>query len=848
MSTVWFLTWSVLAEVATVFAVKPSAHEAVTFLVNSRRAGRVASGPATLEEYCAGGGGNSLEKGAKVEADWNGYGTYYSGKVTESEEGKVTIHYDDGFDETIEDDDGDGEFSRVKPTETSSKTKGKPKDDPACEMKDFVGKVKEKVNEIASDMAMWAANKQAEASGKKKKPKSSDYKPPPPEAEQAQKASVGAPAPASYVAAAPDSETEYVIPDDASAEQKSQLQKLIDRLKALDDEIKAVGADVDFNDLALQKEMEADGAMAGKSDPIDDLIAKYTARIEEREIELEKLKARRAKQEKALAAYGADSISLDSIADAVEDLDSDLAKVREKRDELEKRGKLDEELGHLIKELLKSGGKIKSKFDALREADRKSQARKEALAVGEGLSDEVSQAASDMEAADAEVLAAAKDLQKDIGDLNEKSSKMETDLHPHGAKWWRYRYEHSFVEALVMVLVTILMVLWEKVVLEVRMHSYGVEDFESKVSQGTMVAHWIEHLALELMACTLVFLTVFGLAQSYFFELLPIWLPESKQLHLPTTGEEYSRLALDICGILFTAVVLYYLLAYAIVSAAQKQIAAWAKAGTAVTRQGVGKTKTMGFNALKDLTSMSEYFIHHVQKQPKVFQAALEESEKQARDMNMDVDGKKMNIAAFPFWKYLRVTVRYTLDGMTMFGWWMWLLICITFAVLMLLHYFAHIGYVRVTIVFLIILFFFGSFMLYFMKSAESFLANHSEQDGEIRTPRASVAFKGRQAVVITEIMQYVLFFLSYAFARVACQRWMWELHFYPVLGITIFTIFFTLFLVFAVAPVMPFFAAACYMPPYLDLSDTPSAKAELVEIFVLMYGMEDVDTFIRNN
>merc|ERR1719502_1276306 len=97
------------------------------------------------------------------------------------------------------------------------------------------------------------------------------------------------------------------------------------------------------------------------------------------------------------------------------------------------------------------------------------------------------------------------------------------------------------------------------------------------MSHGTMQIHWVEHFALELMACLFVYLTVWGLAQSYFFELLPMVLKPSKYMRLPTTGEEYARLALDICGILFSAILFHFMLTYAIVSACAVKIKAWAK-------------------------------------------------------------------------------------------------------------------------------------------------------------------------------------------------------------------------------------------------------------------------------
>jgi len=98
-----------------------------------------------------------------------------------------------------------------------------------------------------------------------------------------------------------------------------------------------------------------------------------------------------------------------------------------------------------------------------------------------------------------------------------------------------------------------------------------------------------------------------------------------------------------------------------------------------------------------------------------------------------------------------------------------------------------------------------------------------------IRHIREKAATKGAQStgdekvskisseLVVLGLLQFSLFFVCYGVARMICQSWMWELHFWPVLVLTVTALISAFLFVWFIAPAIPAFCAAMAMPPYVD-------------------------------
>lgn len=79
--------------------------------------------------------------------------------------------------------------------------------------------------------------------------------------------------------------------------------------------------------------------------------------------------------------------------------------------------------------------------------------------------------------------------------------------------------------------------------------------------------------------------------------------------------------------------------------------------------------------------------------------------------------------------------------------------------------------------------------------------------------------------IFILGLLQFSLFFVCYGVARMICQSWMWELHFWPVLVLTIVALVSALLFVWFIAPAIPSFCAAMAMPPYVDRDNIQCMK-----------------------
>lgn len=174
-------------------------------------------------------------------------------------------------------------------------------------------------------------------------------------------------------------------------------------------------------------------------------------------------------------------------------------------------------------------------------------------------------------------------------------------------------------------------------------------------------------------------------------------------------------------------------------------------------------------------------------------------------------------MSEFPLWMYLKINVRKTVARFFKFNIQMWLPVIGLFLVFMLCHRFAHMGYVRIMGFFTLLMLGVIVGISWFTKSVAKEI-----QKGEPDTERLQHKEKSIHEMYNTEslalsALQFVMFVVCYGVARMICQPWMWELHFWPVLSLTIVALLCAFLFVWLVAPAIPSFCAAMAVPPYVD-------------------------------
>jgi len=285
---------------------------------------RGTSDPSTLAEYCAGSSEPVLGEGTRVNADWNGYGTKYPGKISDTnEDGTVDIAYNDGFTEKGVDPEDIKIRKKQKQSIVLLQAKGKP-DDPACKMQDFLKKLQDGLKDVNAMVTKWLSGQRAKIASK----------------------DVPAPPPVVTINHGSEAKVDGSTPP-PTTDQAGKLEKLKKELVDLDAYIKELESEEEKYDKELQEKKNPKGANAsapGGVKTVDDLIAEYEAKVAERNGRVQELLKRIKEQKEELAKLAKGQLSLKDIDEAVKKLEQDVEEGKKKRDELKKSGELDPEL------------------------------------------------------------------------------------------------------------------------------------------------------------------------------------------------------------------------------------------------------------------------------------------------------------------------------------------------------------------------------------------------------------------------------------------------------------------------------------------------------------------------
>lgn len=432
------------------------------------------------------------------------------------------------------------------------------------------------------------------------------------------------------------------------------------------------------------------------------------------------------------------------------------------------------------------------------------------------------EAARKAEEAHKELVDAGKGAEEEMQSMQDKTDHLNRGVTPYGAKWWRYRYEYSYIEAGIMIWIVFLMLIWEWIYQKFKRYIQsfvvgGIRKLElaEQATLGTLQQHWLENFADMLVVCVLTFLTVWVLAKLHLIEHSPIALtPADSGMHMPSDEYVYRRMAIDLCAILFFAVLLYFCLTYAVVRTTAAALQMW---------QEEHDRDICNLREKSMMTNLSTFAMENslVSLDYAVLKTFFTRHAPQAENIDPALQ-MEMAKPSYPFWLYLRLSVKGTVGMMYDFGVFVWLLIVVTFFAHLMLHLWAHVGYVRIMMFYAsltTVLLLTMTFMIYdFNRKLENSI--DADQAVEPGTPCPA---KGTQSFLVSHewlffsILNYFMFMLCYGFSRMVCQTWMWELHFWNAVYITFVTLCLAIFFVLIVAPLVPLFAALSMLPPHIN-------------------------------
>jgi len=442
-------------------------------------------------------------------------------------------------------------------------------------------------------------------------------------------------------------------------------------------------------------------------------------------------------------------------------------------DQLEKDGKLDRELAHEIGNLISDAKNMRDNFKKLEDADD-----------------------------DEAMLEALEKLEEETRKTAASLKSLSTGVAPNEWKWWRYRYEYSFVESACLICVVLLAML-----LDLGHHSVQTRIFEPEAQRrwatfqtasgsNVMKRRWLCLLFGELSVLGLVQFFIWLSAHLDLFSVIPtksLYLPG---MHLPRNEEEYLGVVKDVFVHLFISIIMYYLLVGTIMRASERKIELWEACQPVDTpRDNVPMKEKEQFGMLQ------RYFTDCLLQDTKLW-----------ADCGSPRGDNMNNV---PFVKYLSWCVRDRVEDHLCIRTHMWFGIALTLTVFCAMNYY-HVAFLQITAVMTVFVFVCIGLMGLQIHRIKRSIHKYQELPTKEKQSGSNSSCMTGGDFYMAKLFQFFLFFTCYGCARIVASPFMWTL--YPILASALvgsFILFYCLF-VMVLSEVFPEFAALMSIPPYV--------------------------------
>lgn len=183
--------------------------------------------------------------------------------------------------------------------------------------------------------------------------------------------------------------------------------------------------------------------------------------------------------------------------------------------------------------------------------------------VGDSAADDNSKLVTTLESLDGEIRSA-----------RFTTHTFESDLLPNEIKWWRYRWEYSYVEAEMLVFVCFIAMIWERVFVYLKKALHSVmsksRSFSKDYHMGVIHSQCAFLAAQEMCILLLVFIT---LALMKRFDIWHYWIDlqywVAPAIHQPRTAEEYNVIGTGVTIQLALAMFFFFWHCFTLVSHSQ---------------------------------------------------------------------------------------------------------------------------------------------------------------------------------------------------------------------------------------------------------------------------------------
>lgn len=402
-----------------------------------------------------------------------------------------------------------------------------------------------------------------------------------------------------------------------------------------------------------------------------------------------------------------------------------------------------------------------------------------------------------------------------LTEAKESTNNLGRNIMPNGHKFWRYRWEYSFVEALLICLIYLLAAAWQMALDAVRA-AFGaqlsrapgfIEDYVPRIALAT----WVRFLRGELVVLLFVVMTLWVLSQVGFFGA---WAHAQLVLfpsfNLPTAASKYVEMVFMLAMQLIVAVILFFMLTLQICYCAMQnerdcrlleegrrdELASYpvslAMIGQFATSPEEYASLKQGW--LKDVAERSTRLTPRGRRTPAQEVVSALDERRVFRDGNLN---------AFPLWLIIGQRVRIGVERTMKINAGVWLFCFMTFLGFAMLHGLLHVAYIRISIVLAAI-----SISVYIYMAIVVGNIRSVDDDGWlVRIP----------PTVVVACFQFPLFFLCFVTTRLIVSMWMWVYFFWTALLFSFLLAAFMAIFPLLIAPLVITYLTKTCFPPHTD-------------------------------
>eukprot|EP00397_Hematodinium_sp_SG-2012_P017626 GEMP01018032.1.p1 GENE.GEMP01018032.1~~GEMP01018032.1.p1 ORF type:complete len:611 (+),score=158.44 GEMP01018032.1:258-2090(+) len=394
------------------------------------------------------------------------------------------------------------------------------------------------------------------------------------------------------------------------------------------------------------------------------------------------------------------------------------------------------------------------------------------------------------------------------------------DVHPSGSKWWRYRWEYGFFEAVTLVSVVFLFGLLDAVHHKIQKAVFGdpwfdvPSMFDFAASGTTMYKRWFTVFIGELAAMC-IFQGLMAIVHRVGCFTLVAHFFQMPEVHLPD-ATHYRDAVGSVTHHLFLALVMYFLLVLTVVRSTEAKIQHWrayedgshhwvhAGSGLFAQKSWVGVARDR-----HEYKALRQRFIMRVKTHAELVDKVEEHGP----------------LDSMEFWRYLALTVRETAERLIKIDFLTWVGIILIFVLYAITFYVAQVGYMVIgcaqSVAFIMVL----VAMRFAVSRIQHDVLSRQEDLAEWGAKTSYLDF------CMAKIFQLVLFFLCYGAARTITTAEVTSLYPSVVIVMCVFACAFAFFFAYYICEVVTTFGTLIAIPPY--------AKADIALRLITHLEME---------